>query len=289
MSVLFSFPEQKPLAEKLYGETIKPGLWEWRHFPDKESYVRLTSNVKNGPVIILCSLNNPDEKFLPLAFLAETLKELGASKITLVAPYLGYMRQDKRFKDGEAVTSTLFARQLSPFIDRIVTIDPHLHRRKNLEEIYSCACTVLSAETLMATWIKSTLPNPLLVGPDMESEQWVKTVAQEVKAPYIILEKTRRDDHEVDIHLPDISRYKGLKPLLLDDIISTGTTMIKTIGLIRQSGFSDISCLATHAVFAENAYENLQRSGAKIIATTNTIPHASNALEISSLLKDCLA
>jgi ribose-phosphate pyrophosphokinase len=124
--ILFSFPEQAILGKAM---GLEQGAWEWRHFPDGESYVRVDSHVKGKTVAILCSLNQPDIKTLPLIFLTRTLKEMGAARITLIAPYLGYMRQDKRFKEGEAVTSDIFAALLSPYIDALITIDPHLHRR----------------------------------------------------------------------------------------------------------------------------------------------------------------
>ena len=285
MTLLFSFPEQASLAASLIkANGYTQGDWEWRHFPDGESYVRVLSDVKSKNVAILCSLNNPDEKTLPLIFLARTLKELGAEKVTLIAPYLGYMRQDTRFHEGEAVNSNIYAGILSGFIDAIITIDPHLHRHARLEEIYSCDCSVLSVTPLMALWIAKNVQNPLIVGPDMESEQWVKVVATQANAPYIILSKTRCGDHDVEISVPDIEQHKGKTPVLIDDIISTAGTMIKTIELLRQQGCTKILCLATHGVFADGAYEKLRQAGAAGIITANTIPHISNGMDVAALL-----
>ena len=285
MTHLFSFPEQSALAASLVKNgAYTHGDWEWRHFPDGESYVRVLSDVKSKNVAILCSLNNPDEKTLPLLFLARTLKELGAEKVTLIAPYLGYMRQDKRFHAGEAVNSNIYASVLSGFIDALITIDPHLHRHARLEEIYSCDCSVLSATPLMAQWIAQNVHNPLIVGPDVESEQWVKAVAEQAHAPYIVLSKTRRGDNDVEISVPDIEKHKDKTPVLIDDIISTAGTMIKTIELLHQQGCAKILCLATHGVFANDAYERLLKAGAAKIVTANTIPHTSNGMDVTSLL-----
>jgi len=284
MSILFTFPEQAALGKSLCTASIESGSFEWRQFPDGETYLRVLSDVQGKPAFILCSLNQPDDKALPQMFLAHTLKELGATKVTLIAPYLGYMRQDKRFHDGEAITSTIFASLLSPMIDAIITIDPHLHRHARLEEIYSCACTVLSAAPLMAQWIAANVPNPLIVGPDMESEQWVKSVAATAHAPYVILSKTRHGDKDVTISMPDLAEHRGRTPVLVDDIISTAGTMIKTIGLLREQGFQNTFCVATHAVFAEGAYEKLQQAGAQKIVTANTITHSSNGIDVAALL-----
>ena len=209
---------------------------------------------------------------MPLVFLARTLKELGCGKITLIAPYLGYMRQDKRFHEGEAITSAIFAKLLSPSIDALITLDPHLHRYKALEDIYACECKVLTAAPLMAQWIAAHVKTPLIVGPDRESEQWVKDVAGQAKAPYIILENTRHGDREVDILLPNVEKYKDHTPVLIDDIISTAATMIKAIELLRAQRFGPIICAATHGVFAGGAYENLAKAGNIEIITANTIP-----------------
>lgn len=281
MTLLFAFPEQQALARTLKAER---GEWEWRHFPDGESYVRVMSEVRGKAVAILCSLDRPDEKTLPLLFLTRTLKELGAAKVTLIAPYLGYMRQDKRFQDGEAVTSEIFGSLLSAAIDALVTVDPHLHRHARLEDIYRCECTVLSAAPLMAQWIKAQVKHPVIVGPDMESEQWVQQVAAMTAAPYVILEKTRRGDHDVEVTLPDMTPYRQHTPVLVDDIISTATTMIKTMTQLHQKAFTEIACVATHGLFAGDSYARLVQAGATHVVTANTIPHDSNALDISALL-----
>lgn len=285
MTLLFTFPEQKELGTALPSTSgFEKGAWEYRHFPDGESHVRILSDVKSKPATILCSLNRPDEKILPLIFLAKTLKELGAGKITLIAPYLGYMRQDKRFHEGEAVTAPIFAKLLSRYIDVLITVDPHLHRIKKLEDIYACECKVLTAAPLMAEWVAAHVQNPLIIGPDKESEQWVRGVAGKANAPYVVLDKTRRGDRDVDIILPNIEQYKGRTPVLIDDIISTAATMIKTIELLRQRKYEQIICLATHGVFAGDAYENLLKAGAAKIITANTIPHSSNVIDVTPLL-----
>lgn len=285
MTLLFAFPEQVLLGEALLkAPDVERGAWEMRQFPDGESYVRVLSDVKTRPAVILCSLNQPNEKLLPLIFLARTLQELGAGKITLIAPYLGYMRQDKRFKEGEAVTAVLFAQLLSKYIGEIITIDPHLHRIQNLGDIYACECRTLSAAPLMAEWIAAHVQNPLIIGPDMESEQWVKLVAGQAGAPYVILKKTRRGDRDVDILLPDIQHYKTHIPVLVDDIISTATTMIKTIELLRRQSSNPIVCLATHGVFAGEAYSNLINMESVKVITANTIPHQSNAIDVGAIL-----
>lgn len=128
--VLFTIPGNEVLANSLIKRLhTEPGEAIIRHFPDGETYVKVNSNVFEKEAIIICSLHQPDDKILPLYFLAKTLKEFRASPVTLVSPYLAYMRRDKRFTDGECISSELFARLLSSFVDKLITIAPHLHRR----------------------------------------------------------------------------------------------------------------------------------------------------------------
>jgi len=257
---------------------------ELRQFPDGETYVRYISPVEGRDVIILAALDRPDAKFLPLVFAMATARELGTKRVGLVAPYLPYMRQDRRFQPGEAVTSAHFARVLSPQIDWLVTVDPHLHRRAGLSEIYSVPSTVLHAAPLMSEWIRQQVPNPLIVGPDSESAQWVAAVAEGAGAPYVVLEKARRNDHEVKVTLPDMGRWRGRTPVLIDDIVSTAQTMIETAHQLIAGGFVAPVCVAIHGIFAGAAYRNLIDAGAAEVVTCNTVLHESNAIDVTPLL-----
>ena len=108
-------------------------------------------------IALVCTLDRPDAKMLPLLFAAAAARELGASQVGLVAPYLAYMRQDRRFKPGEAVTSREFARLLSGAFDWLVTVDPHLHRYASLAEIYRIPTRVVHAAPLISQWIRTRI------------------------------------------------------------------------------------------------------------------------------------
>jgi len=140
---------------------------------------------------------------LPLLFAADTARDLGARRIGLVAPYLAYMRQDIRFHAGEAVTSRTFAAILSRHLDWLVTVDPHLHRYHELSEIYRIPTQVVHAAPFLASWIKRNVARPLIIGPDLESEQWVSQVAADADAPFLVCEKIRSGDRHVTISIPN--------------------------------------------------------------------------------------
>lgn len=283
MTILFSFPSQKHLAKKIINNNYEDGEWELRHFPDGESYVRVLSDVKDKEVVILCSLNQPDEKILPLIFLSNILKEFGASEVGLIAPYLSYMRQDIRFKDGESITSRPFAAILSGIVDWLITIDPHLHRYNSLSEIYTIPAKDNHAADLVATWINDNIDNPLIIGPDEESRQWAENMANKIGCPFTVLTKIRHGDNDVEVSIPDVDEYKNHQPVLVDDIISTAHTMIETVKHLHDLDLNPPVCIGIHAVFAGTAYEDLKASGVKDIITCNTIEHETNAIDISSL------
>jgi len=262
---------------------------ELRRFPDDESYVRFRDDPRGRPVTMLCTLDRPDAKLLPLLFAAGAARDLGATSVGLIAPYLAYMRQDRRFLSGEAVTSKHFSRLISSAFDWLITIDPHLHRRHGLSEIYSIPTRVLHAMPLLASWINENVQEALLVGPDIESDQWVAATASLVGAPHIVLQKTRRGDRDVEVTLPPIGRWRDRTPVLVDDIISTARTMIDAIGHLARAGMRPAVCVGVHGVFAGKAYEELLEAGAARVVTTNTIIHASNAIDVATLLLPVLS
>ena len=286
-SVILPFPDNAEtaasLAKRLDAEV---GAVTLRRFPDGETYVRIETPVTGRETILVCTLSRPDEKMLPLLLAAATAKDLGATRVGLVAPYLAYMRQDARFQPGEGITSRYVARLLSQAMDWLVTVDPHLHRYRSLSEVYSIPTRAVRAAPLIAQWIRNHVSSPVVVGPDGESAQWAQVVADEAGAPSVVLNKTRRGDRDVEVSFPDAERWKGYTPVVVDDLISTAHTMIETVGHVKRAGLPAPICIAVHAVFAERAYADLVAVGPARVLTCNTVPHASNGLDATDLLAD---
>ncbi len=258
-------------------------------FPDGEARVRVNRSVAGKAVILVATLDRADQKVLPLLFTAAAARDLGASSVGLVAPYLAYMRQDRRFEPGEGVSARHFAQLLSGALDWLVTVDPHLHRTASLEELYSIPARAAGTAPLLADWIAAHVERPIVIGPDGESIQWVRSVAARIKAPHAVLNKRRSGDASVTIKLPDLSAAVGHHPVLVDDIIASGATMVEATQLLRRAGWPPPICLGVHAVFAGNAYASLQEAGAAQIVTCNTIAHPSNQIDVSGLVAAAVA
>lgn len=259
------------------------GAIETRDFPDGETYLRFRSDVAGRSIVLVCTLARPNEKILPLIFAAETARELGARKVGLVAPYLCYMRQDRRFQTGEAVTSRPFATLISRACDWLVTIDPHLHRYKALSEIYAIPARALHAGAAIADWIKNNIENPFLIGPDEESEQWVSEVARDCGANYAVLHKQRLGDRDVRIAPDHLDRLGSAKPVLIDDIISSGETMLEAVRVVKPYTRRSPIAIGVHGLFADGSDKAIEAEGATLV-TSNTVPHASNRIDIAGLL-----
>lgn len=283
--MLLPFPLQRKLTEAIAPMlAARNGRLDWRHFPDGESLVTIEEGLDGIDVALVASLHNPDELALPLRFAAATAREFGARSVGLIAPYLAYMRQDKRFNSGEAVSAPLFARFLEESFDWLVTADPHLHRNPKLSELYRMPVRRVATAPLIADWLRNNLPNAILIGPDGESEQWVADIANRAGFPYQILTKTRRGDRDVEVSLPLIDAAFSRIPVIVDDIVSSGRTSIETLGHLKRLGLPPAVSVVIHPVFAGEAYAQLLAAGAARVVSTDSIPHHSNAISIASLL-----
>ena len=223
MTMYIPLPGNEAMAAQLAEITNSAlGELELRRFPDQETYVRIASDVAGKSVELVCTLARPDPQLPGLLFAAYTARELGATSVGLIAPYLAYMRQDKRFSDGESVSSRHFARLLSGAFDRVVTVDPHLHRIHDLDEVFSIKTKVVHAAPALADWITTHVENPLIIGPDSESAQWVSDVAGRIGAPHLVLSKIRHGDRNVEVTAPGLENWTGYQPVLVQTRLRRG-------------------------------------------------------------------
>lgn len=255
-------------------------------FPDGDLYLKLNTPVKGKTVVIVNSFQpHSNDSLLKIIFAAETAKDLGAKKVILVAPYLAFMRQDIRFHPGEAISSKIMAKHLSMSIDKIITIDGHLHRFRTLDALFHIPGKDLTANLLIADYIKKkSIKDVVIVGPDWESFQWAEEIAKKIGAAVTIFEKKRSSSRKVSEKMIKPIPLKCKHVIIVDDIISTGHTVIEAAKLAYAQGAKEVSTIAVHGLFVENALMKLKKAKVKSIITTNCIEHATNKIDVAPLV-----
>jgi ribose-phosphate pyrophosphokinase len=252
-----------------------------KKFPDGERYIRVLGDVGGKIVNVVQSMyQQPDDFLLEYFLIVDDLKDLGASRVRGIVPYFAYARQDGRFNPGEAFSLKTVVNLIQAVgTDEVFTIDLHLHRIENISKVFKIPSTNLTVVPDLARYVKQNLKlrNPAVVGPDEEAEQWAKVAAKELGADYDVLEKHRvsasedRKFGEVDIKPRELT-MKGRDVLIVDDIISTGGTIVKAMDILKKNGANKIYVATCHAVLVEGALMKIYEAGAELVIGTDTIP-----------------
>jgi ribose-phosphate pyrophosphokinase len=287
-TLLLHFEDELSLARKLADAAGLTLACVDRHvFPDGELKLRLPNPLPSR-VVLLRSLHNPNAKLVELLLAAHTARTLGAQHLTLVTPYLAYMRQDVAFQSGEAVSQKIIGRHLADLFDAVITVDPHLHRVATLKEaVPATQALALTAAPLLAEFVHQQCPDAMLIGPDEESEQWITAAARQHQFDHGVCRKTRHGDREVEITLPDVA-VAGRAVVLLDDIASSGHTLAQAAPLLLRSGARSVDVAVTHALFSGDALQVVREAGVGHIWSTDSVPHESNCIGLAGLLAAAL-
>jgi ribose-phosphate pyrophosphokinase len=282
--LVLGFPDYAPQARSLAAALGVPYAQVDVHvFPDGESKLTLPTGLPRH-VVICRSLDHPNDKLIELMLATECARSLGAARFTLVAPYLCYMRQDIAFTPGEAVSQRIVGGFLAERFDAVITADPHLHRIGSLEEAVPAERAVsVSAAPAMGAFLATRDARPLLVGPDLESEQWVEVVGDVAGLDHVVAQKKRHGDTDVEVCLPDHD-FKGRDVVLVDDMASTGRTIAGAARELRAAGARRIDVLVTHALFVGDAMEALKEAGVTDVWSSDSVPHPSNAFPLATVL-----
>ena len=255
-----------------------------RKFPDSELYLRYMKDVKGKIVVLVQSFYGQiSDCIIEVLFAAKTARDLGAKKVFLIAPYFPYLRQDSRFNPGECLSIKVLSEMISDCFDKVFIIDPHLHRETDLHHLFSISSKKLTSNHYTAQYIKKNIKNPLIVGPDWESYKWARKVAEEIGCDHVILEKKRISGRKVKITLNKKINISGKNIIFVDDIISTGHTILEAAKNLRKLGAKKFICIGVHGIFVENALEKLKKANINVI-TTNTIPNKKAKIDISELI-----
>ena len=241
--------------------------------------------------IIYAPLDRPNEKLLSILFAVEALRRNGAKRLVLVAPYLCYMRQDVAFQPGEAISQKAVGRFLAGLVDRVVTVDAHLHRTADIHDVFpGIEADNLSAMPAIADVLHAVGldPRTVVVGPDAESRPWVSELAIRLGVAHAVARKTRRGDHSVEVALTDPRVVQGRPVLLVDDIVSSGGTLVACARNIIEAGATSVDAVVTHALFPPDTTEEFVRAGIGSIRSTNSVPHPTNAILLDGVLAAAL-
>lgn len=277
------------LAKKIALKLKQPySQLEVTHFPDSEIKLKFKTNLKNETVVLVQSFyKNVNDCIIETLFAGETAKDLGAKKVILAAPYFPYLRQDKRFHPGECISLRTIAKNIDEDFDKVIIIDPHLHREKTLKHIFKINSKKLTANDLIQNYIKNNIKNPVIIGPDWESYKWAQKIAEKIGCDFAIMEKKRYSATKVTVKLNKKINIKKKNLIFIDDMISTGNTLLKAIEAMKKLGAKKVTCFAVHGILVNNALNKLQKAGATVI-TTNTIPNKAAKIDISKLIADSL-
>jgi ribose-phosphate pyrophosphokinase len=275
------------LAEAL---GIPFGLVGTHRFPDGELLVT-TPETPADVVIALLSLDRPNDKLIELALAAEAWRRQGVRRLVLAAPYLAYMRQDRAFAPGQAISQKAIGRLLGGLFDRIVTVDTHLHRTHSLAEVFGpTPADDLTAAVPIGDWLAAHhhAHDLLLLGPDEESRPLVEAAARQCGAPWLTFEKTRKGDAEVELKVPCPHQLQGRDIVLVDDIGSSGATLAAAARKALELGARQVRAVVVHALFDAQEDADLRRAGIGEIVSTDSVPHPTNAIPLSPLLAKAL-
>ncbi len=270
----------KQIAEELGCRYIQAGT---RKFPDGEVYTRVESEDFNDDVVIVQN-TFPDDKLVEMFLLQDIVKGLKAKKVTLVIPYFGYARQDRLFNPGEPASAILMCKLLDSLAcDHVITIDIH---KEAVLDAFTCKHTDLKAAPVIADYFKDKGID-MVLSPDIGAAGRAKDVGDRMGLPHDHLEKTRLSGVDVKI-APAKMDCKGKKILIVDDMISTGGTIIAAASALREAGATSVSVACTHGVFVNNAIERLTGSALDAVLCCNTLENEVSHISVAGIIADAI-
>lgn len=276
---IFAGTSAANVAQDLSKELKQPVLKaEMKRFPDEEFYIRILDDIADEDVVIL-QTTFPDTKIVELLLMQDALHEAGAKKIIVVIPYFGYSRQDKKFKQGEPISARALAKHISLQADSIITIDPH---KQHLLDFFTVPAFSCSAVDEIAKYLQKKKVD-FILAPDKGAKQRAQQAANLIGCDYDYMEKTRIDGTTITIKPKKIDVINK-NVVILDDIISTGGTMAKSIIELKKQGAKKVFVACTHGLFIGDAVEKLMSSGCDEIISTDTIENRYSKVKTAPCL-----
>lgn len=282
---LLAFPDEVGPAGRLAAKLgVELGIIDTHRFPDGET---LTTVPGVEPTTVFYrSLDRPDPKLMPLLLAADAARRAGARRLVLVCPYLCYLRQDAVFASGQPVSRDVICGLLGEGFDRVVTVDAHLHRTRDLSAVMGIRADDLSAAEPLADALKGE--PPVVIGPDGESAPWAQRIADRLGGELLVFGKERGGDRQVTLTAPDLSKVKSRRAVIVDDMASSGTTILAATAELKRAGAASVEVGVVHALFSPEVGERMKAAGVTRIVSTDSVAHPTNAASLAGLLADAL-
>jgi ribose-phosphate pyrophosphokinase len=270
----------KRLARKLKAVYIET---ETKIFPDGESKITLRKIPKKSVILVVQSTYPPvDTNLLQALSIISQVRKI-SSRTFAIIPYMGYARQDKQFLSGEVITMSIVAKMLqSAGAKKVIVVDIHSNTALNH---FNIPTENVSAMPELANYFKKlNLKNPLVVSPDMGGSSRSKKFASLLKTDFIVLKKHRdRKTGRVNIQTTKVD-VQGKDLILVDDIISTGGSIIKAAQFLKKQKCKRVFVACTHGLLVEDAEKKIRKAGVSRIISTNTIPGNTSKVDVSGIL-----
>jgi ribose-phosphate pyrophosphokinase len=254
-----------------------------KRFPDDELYIRILDDI-SGENVIIVQTTYPDYNIVELFLLQSAVKEAGAKEIIVVIPYLGYARQDKQFEPGEPISSKAIANLISLHANTVITVDPHKEYILDFFTIPAYSCTAIPQ---LAKYLKKKEIN-MVLAPDKGALDRAKQASRIIGCEFDYMEKIRIDGTTVEIKPKNLDA-QNKNVAIIDDIISTGGTMAKSIKELKKQRAKQIYIACTHGLFAGDAVKKLVSAGCYEIISTDTIKSDFSKVKIAPCISRLLS
>ncbi len=262
---------------------------EVKSFPDGETYIRVPAELEGKDVIYVNSLQpNPNSALIETFLALDAIKKHNARKVIAVIPYMAYARQDEEFNPGEAVSAFTVGRLFQSIsVDYIITVDMHLHRITDPKRTFGAFVRNVTGVRELSKYVKGHLDisNAVVVGPDEEAEQWASVMAGDLGLAYFVLKKRRISGTEVEVR-GELGDVRGRDAIIVDDIISTGGTIVEAVKLLRGAGAGKVHVLCVHPLLVQEAYHKLREMELETLAGTDTVLSPISVVKVAPAIAD---
>ncbi|MBI4575696.1 MAG: ribose-phosphate pyrophosphokinase [Planctomycetes bacterium] len=290
--MIFSGNGNRPLAERIAERLGVPlGSATVGRFPDGEISVKLEQNIRGGDVFVVQSTCPPvNENLMELLIMIDCFRRASARRITAVVPYFGYARQDRKDESRVPISAKLAANLIrTAGADRVLTTDLH---SAQIQGFFDIPVDHLYAQPVLLRYFQGLGFSGVVVGPDVGSIKMARSFSKHLESRLAVVDKRRVSDRETVVGFL-IGEVEGMDALIVDDMISTGGSIVEAARVVKKKGARDVYLCATHPVFCGEAMRTLSEAPVRQVVVTDTIPLTQpldriEVISVAGLLGDAI-